>query len=123
MVRILGFHCHDPGSISGQETEVLQGVECVCVRTHFDQVTVFSADYQQWSSASLLPSQRLQACHSPVRDTEYTVMPCTVKYSHSHFTGENSEVRGAGVCLHTTVRGRPTELGATPMITQEETAE
>lgn len=98
-------------------------MECVCVRTHFDQVTVFSADYQQWLSASLLPSQRLQACHSPVRDTEYTVMPCTVKYYHSHFTGENSEVRGAGVCLHTTVRGRPTELRAIPMITQEETAE
>ena len=26
MVRVLGFHCHGPGSITGQGTEILQAV-------------------------------------------------------------------------------------------------
>ena len=28
VVRILGFHCHGPGSIPDWETEILQAVQC-----------------------------------------------------------------------------------------------
>ena len=28
MVRIPGFHCHDSGSIPGQETEIPQAIKC-----------------------------------------------------------------------------------------------